>query len=107
MDKSKVSDKEWAKLAAVLKKIPGIRMGCEATCRRFVRIRSSYEYMNYFQVVQEFCRTPSWSIFNRRQQLFACFAKGAHFKRCKGVCIALMTGIAFERRLRGPRAPGP
>ena len=37
MDKSKVSDEEWAKLAAALKKIPGIRMGCEATCRRFVQ----------------------------------------------------------------------
>ena len=36
MDKSKVSDEEWAKLAAVLKKIPGIRMGCESICRRFV-----------------------------------------------------------------------
>ena len=36
MDKSKVSDEEWAKLAAVLKKISGIRMGCEAICRRFV-----------------------------------------------------------------------
>ena len=37
MDKSKVSDEEWAKLAAVLKKIPGIRIGCEAICRRFVQ----------------------------------------------------------------------
>ena len=37
MDKSKVSDEEWAKLAAVLKKLPGIRMGCEAICRRFVQ----------------------------------------------------------------------
>jgi transposase len=37
MDKSKVSDEEWAKLAVALKKIPGIRMGCDATCRRFVQ----------------------------------------------------------------------
>ena len=36
MDKSKVSDEEWAKLAAVLKKIPGVTMGCESICRRFV-----------------------------------------------------------------------
>ena len=36
MDKSKVSDEEWTELAAVLKKIPGITMGCESTCRRFV-----------------------------------------------------------------------
>ncbi|MDB5929202.1 MAG: hypothetical protein JWR60_909 [Polaromonas sp.] len=36
MDKSKLSDEEWAKLAGVLKKTPGIRRGCEATCRRFV-----------------------------------------------------------------------
>jgi transposase len=36
MDKSKLSDEEWVKLAAVLKKTPGIRMGCETTCRCFV-----------------------------------------------------------------------
>lgn len=36
MDKSKLSDEEWVNLAAVLKKTPGIRMGCEVTCRRFV-----------------------------------------------------------------------
>lgn len=36
MDKSKLSDEEWAKLAGVLKKAPGIRRGCEATCPRFV-----------------------------------------------------------------------
>ena len=35
MGKSKVSNEEWAKLAAVLKKVPGIRTGCEATCCRF------------------------------------------------------------------------
>lgn len=36
MDKSKLSDDEWAKLIASLKKIVGIRVGCEASCRRFV-----------------------------------------------------------------------
>ena len=36
MGKSKLSDEKWVKLIASLKKIPGIRIGCEATCRRFV-----------------------------------------------------------------------
>ena len=29
MDKSKLSDEEWVQLVAGLKKIPGIRIGCE------------------------------------------------------------------------------
>ena len=37
MYKSKSKDEEWAKLAGVLKKNSGIRVGCEATCRRFVQ----------------------------------------------------------------------
>lgn len=36
MDKSKLSDGEWVHLIGRLKKMPGIRVGCEATCRRFV-----------------------------------------------------------------------
>lgn len=36
MDKSKLSDEEWGKLIASLKKIIGIWMGCEANCRRLV-----------------------------------------------------------------------
>ncbi|WP_232290860.1 transposase [Polaromonas naphthalenivorans] len=36
MDKSKLSDGEWVHLIGKLKKTPGIRVGCEATCRRFV-----------------------------------------------------------------------
>jgi len=36
MDKSKLSDGEWGHLIGRLKKTPGIRVGCEATCRRFV-----------------------------------------------------------------------
>ena len=36
MDKSKLSDGEWVNLMGRLKKTPGIRMGCETTCRRFV-----------------------------------------------------------------------
>ena len=36
MDKSKLSDEEWVQLVAGLKKISGIRIGCEGTCRRFV-----------------------------------------------------------------------
>ena len=36
MDKSKLSDEEWAQLVAGLEKAPGIRIGCEGTCRRFV-----------------------------------------------------------------------
>ena len=36
MEKSKLSDSEWVHLIGRLKKTPGIRMGCEATCRRFV-----------------------------------------------------------------------
>lgn len=36
MDKSKLSDGEWAKVLASLKKIVGIRIGCVVTCRQFV-----------------------------------------------------------------------
>ena len=36
MDKSKLSDDEWAKLIAGLKEIVGIRVGCESACRQFV-----------------------------------------------------------------------
>jgi len=36
MDKSKLSDGEWFNLMGRLKKTPGIRMGCDTTCRRFV-----------------------------------------------------------------------
>lgn len=36
MDKSKLSDNEWESLLVNLKKIAGIRIGCEATCRQFV-----------------------------------------------------------------------
>ncbi|WP_218570872.1 MULTISPECIES: hypothetical protein, partial [unclassified Pseudomonas] len=32
-------------------------------------IRSSYEYMNYLQVVQDFRRIPGGSVFNQRRQL--------------------------------------
>ena len=36
MKKSKLSDGEWVQLMGRLKKTLGIRVGCEATCRRFV-----------------------------------------------------------------------
>lgn len=36
MDKSKLSDGEWGHLISKLKKTPGIRVGREASCRRFV-----------------------------------------------------------------------
>lgn len=36
MDKSKLSDDEWAKLIAGLKEIVGIRVGCESAYRQFV-----------------------------------------------------------------------
>ena len=36
MDKSKLSDGEWVHLIGKLKKMPGIRVGCEASCRRCV-----------------------------------------------------------------------
>ena len=36
MDKSKLSDREWVKGLASLKKIVGIRIGCEVACRQFV-----------------------------------------------------------------------
>ena len=35
MDKSKLSDGEWVHLIGKLKKTPGIRVGCDATWRRF------------------------------------------------------------------------
>ena len=36
MEKSKLSDGEWVQLIGRLKKTPGIRVECKATCRRFV-----------------------------------------------------------------------
>ena len=35
MDKSQLSDEKWVQLVAGLKKISGIRVGREGTCRRF------------------------------------------------------------------------
>ena len=40
-------------------------------------MRSSYEYMNYLQVVQVLCRNPNWSIFIRPQQSDDHFFVGA------------------------------
>ncbi|OGB29815.1 MAG: hypothetical protein A3F78_18315 [Burkholderiales bacterium RIFCSPLOWO2_12_FULL_61_40] len=37
MDKSKLSDREWAKLLAGLKKMVGFRIGGEATCLQFIK----------------------------------------------------------------------
>ena len=36
MDKSKLSDGEWPHLIGKPKKTPGIRVGCQGTCRWFV-----------------------------------------------------------------------
>ena len=36
MDKSKLSDNEWEQVLARLRKVAGIRIGCEAACRQFV-----------------------------------------------------------------------
>lgn len=36
---------------------------------------SWYEYMNYLQVVQDFYRTPTGSVFGQRQQAEICLAE--------------------------------
>jgi len=36
MAKSKLSDREWVKVLASLKKIVGIQISCEVVCRQFV-----------------------------------------------------------------------
>ncbi|WP_218277317.1 hypothetical protein, partial [Pseudomonas sp. DP16D-R1] len=53
------------------------------------RIRSSYEYMNYLQVVQDFRRIPTGSIFHQRQHTkqpsenFDCTPKNSHLPASK------------------------
>ena len=93
MDKSKVSDEEWAKLAAVLKKIPGIRMGCESICRRFVEavlwiLRAGAQWrllpdrLGHWNSV--FKRFASWSRFDVWENMLAHISAKADLEN---VCI--------------------
>ena len=80
MDKSKLSDEEWVQLVAGLKKTPGIRIGCEATCRRFVEavlwmLRSDAQWrllpnrLGHWNSV--FKRFISWSRFDVWENMLA------------------------------------
>ncbi|WP_157040550.1 transposase [Polaromonas naphthalenivorans] len=75
MDKSKLSDGEWVHLIGRLKKTPGIRVGCEATCRRFVEavlwiLRAGAQWRllagrlgHWNSVFKRFaCLMPVWSL---------------------------------------------
>ena len=93
MNKSKLSDSEWVYLIGRLKKTPGIRMGCEATCRRFVEavlwmLRSGAQWrllpdrLGHWNSV--FKRFSSWSRFGVWQQMLASVSVKADMQN---VCI--------------------
>ena len=93
MDKSKLSDSEWVHLIGRLKKTPGIRMGCEATCRRFVEavlwmLRSGAQWrllpdrLGHWNSV--FKRFSSWSRFGVWEQMLASVSVKADMQN---VCI--------------------
>ncbi|MBC7597980.1 MAG: transposase, partial [Polaromonas sp.] len=80
MDKSKLSDEEWVHLIGKLKKTPGIRVGCDATCRRFVEavlwmLRSGAQWrllpdrLGHWNSV--FKRFVSWSRFDVWENMLA------------------------------------
>ena len=80
MDKSKLSDGEWVQLIGQLKKTPGIRLGCEATCRRFIgavlwMLRSGAQWrllpdrLGHWNSV--FKRFASWSRFDVWDKMLA------------------------------------
>ena len=80
MDKSKLSNGEWGYLIGKLKKTSGIRVGCEATCRRFARavlwvLRSGAQWRllpdrlgNWNSVFKRF---SSWSRLGGWEQMLA------------------------------------
>ena len=93
MNKSKLSDSEWVHLIGRLKKTPGIRVGCEATCRRFVEavlwmLRSGAQWRllpdrlgNWNSVFKRFA---SWSRFGVWEQMLAHVSAKADLEN---VCI--------------------
>ena len=93
MDKSKLGDGEWVQLIGRLKKTPGIRAGCEATCRRFARavlwmLRAGAQRqllpdrLGHWNSV--FKRLTSWSRFGVREQMLASVSIKADLEN---VCI--------------------
>jgi len=93
MDKSKLSDEEWGKLISSLKKIPGIRIGCEVTCRRFVEavlwiLRAGAQWrllpdrLGHWNSV--FKRFASWSGFGVWEQILDSVSSKADLEN---VCI--------------------
>jgi len=93
MDKSKLSDDEWVTLMGRLKKTPGIRVGCEATCRQFVEavlwiLRSGAQWRllpdrlgHWNSVFKRFAR---WSRFGVWEQLLD---RLCHKADLQNVCI--------------------
>ena len=80
MEKSKLSDSEWVHLIDRLKKTPGIRIGRETNCRRFVEtvlwmLRSGAQWrllpdkLTHWNSV--FKRFASWSRFGVWKQMLA------------------------------------
>ena len=93
MDKSKLSDGEWVHLIVKLKKTPGIRAGCQASCRRFARavlwiLRSGSQWrllpdrLGHWNSV--FKRFTSWSWFGVWEQMLA---SGSVKADLENVCI--------------------
>ena len=93
MAKSKLSDGEWVHLIGRLKKTPGIRVGCEATCRRFVEavlwiLRAGAQWrvlpdrLGHWNNV--FKRFASWSRFGVWEKMLASVSVKADMQN---VCI--------------------
>ena len=90
MDKSKLSDGQWVHLIGRLKKTPGIRVGCEATCRRFARavlwiLRAGAQWRvlpdrlgHWSSVFKRFaCLMPVWRVAEDAGQ---CLGQGGYAK---------------------------
>lgn len=97
MDKSKLSDEEWVQLVAGLKKIPGIRIGCEGTCRRFV------------QAVLWILRAGAqWRLLPNRlghcNSVFKRFASWSRFDVCKNM-LAHVSAKAELEKMSASTAP--
>lgn len=68
-------------------RLPSLMYSCTA------RSRSSYEYMNCLQVVQEFVRIPSGSVFSRRQQSRVRQSGYDSLDKCGFHCTPAISGV--------------
>jgi transposase len=104
MEKSKLSDDEWVKLITHLKKIVGIRVGCEARCHRFVEavlwiLRGGAQWRllpdrlgHWNSVFKRFARWSRCGVWEQifeglsHQADFRMFVHGQHRDTCARLC---------------------